>query len=76
MISPSLQACGTFLPFAIEGLPILGPAIWNRTRKVRDPRTGRQLNRDRPREEWKIRGAPELWIIPEDLRQVQERFAA
>jgi hypothetical protein len=77
VISPSLQTCGTILPFAIEGLTILGPAIWNRTRKVRGPRTGRQLNRDRPREKWKIRGAPELWIIPEDLRlQVQERFAA
>jgi hypothetical protein len=30
VISPSLQACETFLPFAIEGLPILAPAIWNR----------------------------------------------
>src|ERR1700730_2920663 len=41
---------------AIQSLPSLrgGVAIWNRTRKVRDPRTGRRVQRLRPRSEWTV----------------------
>ena len=44
-----------------------GRVIWNRTRKVRDPRTGRKINRNRPREEWKVSDVPELRIVSEEL---------
>ncbi len=52
-----------------------GRVIWNRTRKVRDPRTGRRINRKRPREEWKIQDVPGLRIVSEDLwLKVEGRF--
>lgn len=37
-----------------------GVAIWNRTRKVRDPRSGRRVQRLRPRSEWTIVESPHL----------------
>jgi hypothetical protein len=37
-----------------------GTAVWNRTRKVRDPRTGRRVQRLRQRAEWTVVDAPHL----------------
>jgi site-specific DNA recombinase len=54
-----------------------GVVIWNRTRKVRDPQTGRRINRRRPRSGWKVFEAPHLRIVPEDLwKQVQHRLSS
>lgn len=44
-----------------------GELIWNRTRKVRNPETGRRVHRPRPREEWIVRKKPELRIVPEEV---------
>ena len=53
-----------------------GLEIWNRTRKIRDPQTGRRVHRERPRLDWKIRKVEELRIVSEDLWQaVQARLA-
>ena len=51
-----------------------GRLTWNRTRKVRDPVTGRRVIRLRPAEEWKWADAPELRIVPQELwERVQAR---
>ncbi len=41
--------------------------VWNRTRKVRHPDTGRRVWRPRPSEEWIFAEAPELRIVSGDL---------
>jgi site-specific DNA recombinase len=46
-----------------------GVVVWNRTRKIRDPLTGRRLQRLRPESEWKILQAPHLRIVSEELWQ-------
>lgn len=52
-----------------------GIVVWNRTRKIRDPRTGRRVQRERPKSEWTIVEAPELQIVPQDLwERVQSRL--
>jgi len=52
-----------------------GVVIWNKTRKVRDPRTGRRLQRTRPKSEWKIMQAPHLRIVSDELwHRVQDRL--
>ena len=54
-----------------------GIVIWNRTRKVRDPQTGRRVQRVRPESEWKIQDAPRLRIVSEELWQaVQGRLSS
>jgi site-specific DNA recombinase len=54
-----------------------GKAIWNRTRKVRDPKTGRRVQCVRPRSEWTVLDAPHLRIIPAKLWDtVRNRLAA
>jgi hypothetical protein len=35
-----------------------GVVVWNRTRKVRDPKTGRRVQRERPKSEWVVLKAP------------------
>jgi site-specific DNA recombinase len=51
--------------------------VWNRTRKVRDPRTGRRVQRLRPQSEWKIQEAPHLRIVSEELwTAVQQRLSS
>jgi site-specific DNA recombinase len=50
-----------------------GTVIWNRTRKVRDPRTGRRVQRLRPQTEWKIQEAPHLRIVSEEVWQAVQR---
>jgi len=51
-----------------------GRIVWNRSRKVRDPDTGKRVMRARPPEEWQSIDAPELRVVPEELRAtVQDR---
>jgi DNA invertase Pin-like site-specific DNA recombinase len=53
-----------------------GLVVWNRTHKVRDPKTGRRIHRERPRSDWKIREAEELRIVSEDVWQAVQRRSA
>ncbi|HEY2461394.1 MAG TPA: recombinase family protein [Candidatus Acidoferrum sp.] len=54
-----------------------GVAIWNRTRKVLDPRTGRRVQRARPRSEWTVVEAAHLSIVSRDVwEQVQARLVS
>ena len=54
-----------------------GTAVWNKTRKVRDPRTGRRVQRVRPRGEWTIVEAPHLRIVSDEIWQaVKNRLAS
>ncbi len=45
----------------------IGEYIWNRSRWVKDPDTGKKERRERPKDEWIITAAPALRIIPQDL---------
>jgi len=53
-----------------------GVIVWNRTRKVRDPRTGRRVQRERPKSEWVVFQAPHLQIVSEKLWCTVERRLA
>jgi site-specific DNA recombinase len=44
-----------------------GVVTWNRTRKVRDPRTGRRVQRERPKSEWVSLQAPQLQIVSDEV---------
>lgn len=49
-----------------------GRIVWNKSRMVKDPDTGRRVSRPNPAEEWKSHDAPDLRIIHADLwRAVQ-----
>ena len=50
--------------------------VWNRTRKVRDPRTGRRVQRERPKSEWVTLQAPHLQIVSAELWGAVERRLA
>lgn len=74
------RASGSWTPATITGsatrtLGILnnplyvGQVLWNRSRKVRDPQTGRRLMRVRPPDERVRTEAPNLRIVPDDLWQ-------
>jgi site-specific DNA recombinase len=53
-----------------------GVTIWNRTKKIRAPRTGRRIQRLRPRSEWTVVESPHLRIISDETWQhVQARLA-
>ena len=53
-----------------------GVTIWNRTKKIRDPQTGRRIQRLRPRSEWTVVESPHLRIISDEKWQhVQTRLA-
>ena len=53
-----------------------GVVVWNRTRKVRNPRTGRRVQRKRPKSEWVVLQAPHLQIVSEKVwRAVECRLA-
>lgn len=45
----------------------VGRVIWNRRQWLKDPDTGRRTYVDRPRDEWQMRDAPELRIVPAAL---------
>ncbi|MCL1861874.1 MAG: recombinase family protein [Proteobacteria bacterium] len=52
----------------ILGNPIYnGKQVWNRTKWVKDPVTGRRLRTMRPRGEWVVTDVPEMKIIDDDL---------
>ena len=61
-----------------------GVFVWNRTKKERNPETGRKISRPRPQSDWKRIDVPEWRIVPEDLwervleriRFVGERFTS
>src|SRR5437016_2616642 len=53
-----------------------GVLVWNRTKKVRNPETGRKISKSRPESERVRVEVPELRIVPEDLWQaVHDRIA-
>ena len=52
-----------------------GTAVWNRTRKARDPRTGRRIQRLRRRTEWTVIESPHLRIVSDEIwQEVRNRF--
>ena len=50
----------------------MGYWVWNKTRNVRDPLTGKKRPVPRPESEWIVRQEEELRIIPQDLWQKTE----
>lgn len=56
----------------IQNALYAGDIIWNKTRSVRDPDTGRRIFRGNPESEWKRAHDPALIIIaPDDWRAAQ-----
>ncbi len=52
-----------------------GVFVWNRTKKERNPETGRKTSRPRPQAEWRRVDVPDWRIVPEELwDRVQERI--
>ena len=52
-----------------------GRVVWNKTRKLRNPLTGKRLHRPRDSSEWKVVEMPHLRIISDELwLRVQERL--
>lgn len=51
----------------------VGEYVWNRSRWVKDPDTGRRQRVDRPPSEWKVLPRPGLAIVPADLWQAARR---
>jgi site-specific DNA recombinase len=59
-----------------------GRIVWNQTRKVRNPETGKKQVKPMPEEEWVVVEAPELRIVSEEQwekvqaqnRRTQEKF--
>lgn len=52
-----------------------GQIVWNKTRKIREPNSGRRIKRSRPQSEWIVTDWPDLRIISDDLwHRVQRRF--
>lgn len=45
----------------------VGRYIWNRSKFVKDPETGKRKRFERPRPEWKVADREELRIVPDDL---------
>jgi len=53
-----------------------GVHVWNRTRKVLNPETGRKISKARPKEEFRRQAVPEWRIVPDDLwNTVHSRIA-
>lgn len=55
-----------------------GRIVWNKTKTIKDPETGRRTHRPNPRSEWQSVEAEHLRILPDDLfnavqRQLAER---
>ena len=81
--TPSTIVGSTPRALGILNNPIyIGHLVWNRSRKVRDPDTGKRVVRARPESEWLWAETPDLRIIPQDLwertqaRRKQRRFTA
>ncbi|WP_462322363.1 recombinase family protein [Halochromatium sp.] len=47
----------------------LGRQIWNRSKWIKDPDTGRRTRRERPQTEWQVQEIPQLRIISPELEQ-------
>ena len=45
----------------------IGTEIWNRSKWIKDPMTGRRKRLERPKEEWVVHDSPELRIVPQEL---------
>ena len=53
-----------------------GIVVWSKTKKVRNPATGRRVQRNRPKDEWVRVEMPEQRIVPESLwKAVHDRRA-
>jgi hypothetical protein len=55
-----------------------GVFVWNRTKKERNPETGRKTSRPRPESDWKRVDVPEWRIVSDELwerAQARKRFA-
>lgn len=44
-----------------------GRIVWNKSRMLKDPETGRRVSKPNPESEWQSRGVPELRIVDQDL---------
>ena len=51
----------------------IGRYIWNRSKFIKDPATGKQKRIERPESEWMIQEMPELRIVPQDLWDAVQR---
>ncbi|WP_079417516.1 recombinase family protein [Thiomonas intermedia] len=77
LVVPSPRKNGKWAPNAIypdaKGVGILGnpiyvgKPIWNRTKWVKDPATGRRRRRARPENEWITVASPDLQIVSDEL---------
>jgi site-specific DNA recombinase len=45
----------------------IGKLVWNKTRKVRNPYTGKKVTRENPQEMWVTTEVPELRIVSDEL---------
>ena len=53
----------------------LGRTVWNTSRWVKNPATGKRKRLERPRSEWRHREDPHLRVVPDDLwAAAQARF--
>ena len=53
-----------------------GALVWNKTRKVRHPETGRKIQRPRPANEWQRMERPELRIVEQEVFERAQRGIA
>ena len=44
-----------------------GRIVWNKSRMMKDPETGRRVSKPNPEADWQCRAAPELRIVDQDL---------
>lgn len=56
----------------IQNAIYCGDIIWNKTKSVRDPETGRRIFRANPESEWKRAHNPDLIIVPADEWQAAQ----
>ena len=75
--SPRKRKVSGWFPSAIREMlrneRYRGIFVWNRTRKERNPETGRKISRPRPENDWVRVEVPEWRIVDEDLWSRAER---
>ena len=52
----------------------VGRLVWNRTRFVKDPDTGRRVSRVNPESEWQWQDAPHLRIVDQETFEASQRL--
>ena len=52
---------------------LIGRRIWNRSKWIKNPDTGRRVQRLNPRSDWKCREVPLLRIVDDELWQAVKR---